>query len=213
MPQSEKPRIVMFGGGGHAKVVIDIIRQEAKYEIECIIDPITDRRELYGYRIYPEPVGLTPGAFVVAIGDNKVRKDIFEKMRAAGWSPTAVSHPSAMLAPDVEIGAGTVIMAGVIINPATVIGENCIINTGATIDHDCQIGAHSHIAPGCNLAGTVTTGAGVFLGLGSKVIPGVKVGQWSVAGAGAVLIKDVPEDAIVVGVPAKRIGARSATKH
>ena len=212
MPKPEKPRIVIFGGGGHAKVVIDIIHQQQKFAIEAIVDPVTDRQELYGYKIYPDHGQLTEGAFLVAIGDNKVRKGIFEKMCDSGWSPVAVSHPAAIVAPDVTIGAGTVIMAGAIINPATIVGENCIINTGATIDHDCEIGSHSHIAPGCNLAGTVTTGTGVFLGIGAKVIPGIKIGQWSRAGAGAVVIENVPEEATVAGVPARRIGAKSAAK-
>jgi sugar O-acyltransferase (sialic acid O-acetyltransferase NeuD family) len=212
MSKPKKQSIVVFGAGGHAKVVIDIIRQEAKFEIQAIVDPITTRTELYGYSICCDHADLKPGAFVVAIGDNKVRKTVFETMRTAGWSPVAVSHPSAILAPDVEVGAGTVIMAGAVINPATIIGENCIINTGTTIDHDCQIGSHSHMAPGCNLAGTVTTGEGVFLGIGAKVIPGIKIGQWSVAGAGAVMVRDVLEDTVVVGVPARRMGVKSTAK-
>ncbi len=205
MANVEKPRIVVFGGGGHAKVVIDIIQQEARFEIAAIVDPITERKELYGYPVYADTSELKPSAFVVAIGDNKIRKKIFDELQLSGWSPSAVSHPTAILAPDVKVGAGTVIMAGAIINPATTVGENCIVNTGSTIDHDCQIGSHTHIAPGCNLAGTVKTGVGVFLGIGCKAIPGVQVGDWSLAGAGAVLINDVPAETTVVGVPARSL--------
>lgn len=209
---TEKPRIVVFGAGGHAKVVIDIIRQQGEFEIEAIVDPITTAEELYGIDIRPSYEDLAPQRFVIAIGDNRVRKREFEKMRTTGWSPCTVSHPSAVIAPDVRVGAGTVIMAGAIINPATVISENCIINTGATIDHDCVIGSHTHIAPGCNLAGTVITEEGAFLGIGTKVVPGIKIGAWSVAGAGSVLIEDVPAEVTVVGVPARRVGLKSTNQ-
>ena len=94
MSKTQKPPIVVFGAGGHAKVVIDIIRREAKFKIQAIVDPITARTELYGYPICCDHADLKPGAFVVAIGDNKVRKNVFETVRAAGWSPAAGRSPS-----------------------------------------------------------------------------------------------------------------------
>ncbi len=209
MSDSEKPGIVVFGSGGHAKVVIDALQQEGKRNILAIVDPLQAGIELHGYKIQADANHLAKGAFVVAIGDNSRRRDIFNKLCQDGWSPTAVSHPGSILAPDVQVGAGSVILAGAIINTATIIRENCIINTGATVDHDCRIGAHSHIAPGCNLAGKVQIGEGAFLGIGTKVIPGIQIGSWSQTGAGSAVIENVGNDIVVVGVPAKRMLSKS----
>jgi acetyltransferase EpsM len=208
MGENQKTKIIMFGAGGHAKVLIDVIRQQGRYHIDVIVDPITKLTELYGIPIRESSALLSSTMYIVAIGDNLVRKRIFEEAQSHGWSAITAIHPAAVVAPDVSIGAGTVIMAGAVINPAASVGKNCIINTGATIDHDCQISAHVHVAPGCNLAGNVALAEGAFLGIGARVIPNIQVGSWSKAGAGSVLIEDVPDNVTVVGSPARILRPR-----
>lgn len=94
-------------------------------------------------------------------------------------------------------------MAGVVINAGTAIGDGAVINTGATVDHDCKIGAYCHVAPGVNLAGCVTLEEGVFLGIGSRVIPGIQIGEWTTVAAGAVVVRDLPSRVVAMGIPAR----------
>ena len=212
MPEpSQKPAIVVFGGGGHAKVVIDAIESQNKFEILGIVDPFSQLETLRSYPVKGDVQNFLPGNFVVAIGDNARRKALFNEMVESGWTPQAVLHPSAILSRDVIVGAGSIILAGAVANAASVIGENCIINTAATIDHDCEIGSHSHLAPGCHLAGNVRIAEGCFLGIGTNVIPKIRIGSWSIAGAGSTVISDVAPKNTVVGVPARPINKAPST--
>lgn len=203
--------LVIIGAGGHAKVVIDAIRLQGKYIPYAVIDEINYGHIFCGIKVEKRLEQKDNLAFVVAIGDNKTRKEKYQSCLQLGWQPATIIHPSAVIANDVSLGAGTVIFAGAAINAATVIGENCIINTGATVDHDCRLANHVHVAPGCHLAGEITIGEGSLLGIGTVAIPKRKVGNWVVAGAGAVIIDDIDDDDVVVGVPARAIKTRCTT--
>ncbi|MDR3616093.1 MAG: acetyltransferase [Candidatus Obscuribacterales bacterium] len=213
MKEPLKPKILVFGSGGHAKVVINAIECQNKFQIQALVDPFSALQTLADYSVLRDHASLAPTNFVVAIGDNTIRKKLYASLVLDGWTPQAVIHPSAIIARDVEIGAGTVIFAGAIINPASVVGENAIINTAATVDHDGDIGSHCHIAPGCHLAGNVMVAEGAFLGIGARIIPKVKIGSWSVTGAGSVVIKDVEAHTTVVGVPAKLLTKRATVSQ
>jgi sugar O-acyltransferase (sialic acid O-acetyltransferase NeuD family) len=203
--------ITVLGAGGHAKVIISTLIA-ANITISRILD---DNPDKWGSRVFDIKITgpfseMDPGnteRAVIAIGDNKTRKRISERFQHVRWM-TAVIHPDAYVHPTVRLGRGTVVFAKAVVQPDTVIGDHCIINTGATIDHDCRIGNYVHIAPGVNLAGEVCLEEGVFCGIGGKAITGITVGRWSTVGAGSVVIKDLPEYSLAVGVPAKvvRIG-------
>ena len=115
-------------------------------------------------------------------------------------------HPSAIIAEDVKIGTGSVIMAGVVINPGTVIGKNCIINTCSSLDHDNLLEDYVHISPGAHLAGTVTIKEGTWICTGAIVKNNITIGKNNIIGAGGVVIKDIiEENGTYIGVPARRI--------
>ena len=111
------------------------------------------------------------------------------------------------------MGAGTVVMAGAIVQPGCQIGKHVIVNTAASVDHDCQLADFSHICPGCHLAGTVSVGERTLLGTGSIVIPGIKIGADTVVGAGTVVTKDLPSEVMAVGHPARVIKQRDLQAH
>jgi sugar O-acyltransferase (sialic acid O-acetyltransferase NeuD family) len=189
----------LIGAGGHAKVIIDII-EEMGGKVEMINDdaPLT---ELHGYTVSKE-LPAKHLQVVIAIGNNKTRKKISEKLD--NTFGTAI-HPKANLSSRCTIGEGTVVMAGVTINSVAAIGKHCIVNTNAAIDHDCKIADYVHISPGANLAGGVTVGEGTHIGIGSSVIPGITIGKWVTIGAGTAVIENIPDHAVVVGVPGKII--------
>jgi sugar O-acyltransferase (sialic acid O-acetyltransferase NeuD family) len=199
-----RSNISIFGIGGHAKVIIESALLNG-FIIDCIYDD--DLQKLnsnFGEIIISGPIDVNfIGSLVIAIGNNKIRKLISDRVPKANWK--TIIHPSAIISKDVLIGEGTVIMAGAIIQPGTKIGKHCIINTGACVDHDCVIGDFVHIAPNCGLAGGISIGDGTFVGIGSSIIPNMKIGKWANVGAGSVVINDLPDYCTAVGLPAKPI--------
>lgn len=143
--------------------------------------------------------------FFVAIGNNDTRQEWLEKLTASGAQVATLVHPNAQVSKRAAVGAGTLVLAGVVVNILVSIGKGCIINTGATIDHDCEIGDYSHIAPGTHFAGTIKTGVGVFFGVGTSVTPNLKIGNRVIVGAGSAVVRDLPDNVTAVGVPAKII--------
>lgn len=206
-----KEQLVVFGAGGHAKVVIDIIEQQGNYEIVGLLD---DDAKHQGKRFFGYPVLGTRAALpallsaqlrhaIVTIGDNAVRAAVAALMQQQGWRFDEAVHPRASISRGVEIGPGSVVMAGCVVNADTYVGRHVIINTGATVDHDCRVEDAVHIAPGCHLCGGVSVGPGSFLGAGCILTPGVKIGAEAIVGAGSTVIRDVADGAKVSGSPAK----------
>lgn len=194
----------ILGVGGHAKVVIDAARVSG-HQINSVYDdnPSTHNTEFCGVLVRGSINNNIEGTSIVAIGSNTIRQKISQTVTNATWK--SVIHPTAIIAEDVEIGEGSVIMAGAVIQPGTKIGKHCIVNTGVCIDHDCKIEDYVHIAPACGIAGGVTIGEGTFIGIGTSITQYLKIGDWTTIGAGSVVIKDLPANCTAVGIPAKPI--------
>ncbi|MBN1859383.1 acetyltransferase [Candidatus Bipolaricaulota bacterium] len=203
--------VVVLGGSGHAKVVIATLRAQGCRDLVVLDDdPEKQGRAILGVQICGslENVRAYPGwQAIIAIGDNTARAAVARRISGASW--TCAVHPTAFVEISAQIGEGTVIFAGAVVQPDSAIGTHVIINTGATVDHDCSIDDFVHLAPGVNLGGLISIGEGAFLGVGARVIPGVHIGSWATVGAGAVVIRDVPDRATVVGVPARAIRSRT----
>lgn len=205
-------RVIIFGAGGHAQVVADILLRAHEQGAPAMpIGYIDDNPALAGTTRLGLPVfgttavlpGIAHEAAIVAIGLNATRRRVFESLLAQGEHFITACHPRATIAPDVCLGEGCVVSAGAVVNPGAVIGANVILNTGCTVDHHNQIGAHAHIAPGAHLGGDVTIGEGVLVGIGATVMPGRQVGAWSVVGAAALVQQNLPGGITAIGVPAK----------
>jgi len=201
--------IYLYGCGGHAKVIVDILYRQRQV-VTAIVDdnPPPEITEIYGIPIYSSAdklmtIDVENSQWIVAIGDNRIRKYIAQKLTNLGYSFTTAIHPSAQIALGVEIAPGTVIMANTAINTEAKINHHVIVNTGTTIDHDCIIDNYCHIAPGSSLCGQVRLGKSVLLGVGTKVCPGVEIGEETTCGAGSVVIHSLPSHCLAYGCPAK----------
>lgn len=204
--------VLVVGAGGHAKVAIATL-QAVGLEVAGVLD---DRTELWGETVLGCPVlggreqlEHTLGRAVLAIGSNAVRREIVALFPNTEW--ISIIHPAATVHESVQIGAGTVIFAGAVIQPGTTLGQQVIVNTGATIDHDCFLGDYVHVAPGVHLAGTVHLEEGVFLGTGCAAVPGVRVGRWTTVGAGGVVVRPLPANIVARGIPARPIDPERRT--
>lgn len=193
--------IDIIGFGGHSKVILDL----AKFNNYNVFNFHDENKKLdktsKEYNILNTIIieNITNDT-IIAIGNNHVRQKLSIELSFSNF--IILKHPSAIIGNDVQIGIGTVIMAGVIIQPGTKIGKHCIINTGACIDHDVVIQDFVHIAPRCSIAGGVEIGEGTFLGIGTIVINNIKIGSWSIIGAGSVVVKDLISNITAVGNPA-----------
>lgn len=200
-------KIIIMGAGGHGQVVADALKQMEVAEPVAFVD---EDRELHGKKIMGIPVpggnaaisSINHDGIVIALGDNALRKRIFNELRDAGENLFTVIHPSAIIAPDVEIGEGCMILAGAVINTQAEIKDNTIINTNSTIEHHNQIGPHAHIAPGSTLGGEVVIGEEAMVGIGATVLPRIRIGEKSILGGGSTAIKDIPGNAKAAGIPA-----------
>ena len=204
--------VLVIGSGGHAKVVIDVLRAAGHVVAAVFDDDVARHGEqcrgvvvagaIRDAQAYASAHGLNH--FIIAIGNNSVRMAIARDLELQGLIPLpAALHPSAIIADGVVFGAGTVVMAGVCINADARIGRHCIINTRAAIDHDCHIDDGVHIAPGVVFCGNVSVAAGAFLGAGSTVIPGIRIGEAASIGAGATVVKNISDNVTASGVPAR----------
>ena len=142
--------------------------------------------------------------FVVAIGNAEIRQKIADRLQGVKWY-TAI-HPSAVISQiDVEIGEGTVVMANAVVNSGVSIGKHCIINSGAVVEHDNIIEDFVHISVGVKLAGTVHIGKRSWIGIGAVISNNISVCPDCMIGAGGVVVKDISESGIFVGVPVKKL--------
>ena len=192
--------MVVFGAGGHAKVVIDILESNG-IKIDYIVDDNPRIKELYGYKVRRDSGRYDE--VIVAIGSCKLRKDVVGRLNVRRY--ITVVDPTATVSSRASVGDGTVVMQGAVIQSGTRVGHHCIVNTSASVDHDCEIGDFVHVAPHAAILGGVKVGAGSLIGAGAVVKPNLTIGKGVIVGAGAVVVDDVPDGEVIAGVPAKKL--------
>ncbi|WP_034549695.1 acetyltransferase [Carnobacterium funditum] len=201
-------QILVYGQGGHSKVIQMMIATSVGQEVSLIADddnkkvnPSAAIKMIQAQQI--EEYRSEFDSVVIAIGTNRVRKKVVESCQQDNFA--TVIDPTAVVASDTTIGAGTVVMPMSVVHPATRIGKHCIINTGAIVEHDCLIGDYSHISPGAVLTGAVQIGKMVHIGANATILPGILIKDNVTIGAGSVVTKNVEANCVMVGNPAREI--------
>ncbi|MEY8191255.1 acetyltransferase [Peribacillus simplex] len=204
-------KICIIGQGGHSKVIEDILLSLKEYEIgayldDRFIDTKHQNGTLYGpISLVNQLISNSHFSFIVAIGNNEIRKKIVETLKIPYDRYALLIHRSAIISPTASIGLGTVVMPGAIINADTQVGQHAIINTGVIVEHENRIGNFVHLSPNATLTGNVQVDEGSHIGAGVTIIPNISIGNWCIVGAGATVIRDVGEFKKVAGTPAKSI--------
>lgn len=204
--------VIVLGGSGHAKVVLSSLLRLKVPVLGCVVAvagsgpadvlgvPVLGGEDVLE-RHDPGAVALVNG--IGSIRPGSARERAFQRLGAQGWAFASVVDPTAIVAPEVDMAGGVLVMAGAIIQPGVRLGENVIVNTGARIDHDCLIARHVHVAPGVTLSGGVIVAEGAHLGTGATVIQGIRIGAGAMVAAGAVVVSDLPDGATAMGIPAR----------
>ena len=211
----KKTRLVLLGGGGHAKVLANVILRLPQYELIGYVDP-KNQGSLFGVPHLGGDEVLSEisvrGSMGAVLGVGKVRArsnriELLERLERLGFSLPPIIAPSATVARDVILGPGTVVMDGAVVQPGCVVGRGGILNTNCSLDHSCILGNDVHVATGASLSGDVSVGDGALVGVGASVLQGVRIMPSCTIGAGAAVIRDCMESGTYVGVPARRLGS------
>jgi len=215
---SPRPEIIIIGAGGHARVLIDVLRRlglqpAAAVDVNSALHgsqldevPVIGGDEAVFVRATSDVVLVNGQGNVPNIGSSGLarRRAVYMKFVERGYAFLTVVSPDAFVSPRAQIGIGAQILTQTIVHPGSSVGANTIVNTAALLDHDCIVGAHSHIAPGTVLCGRVHVGEECHIGAAAVVVPGIRIGDRAVAGAGAVVTADVAPGTTTLGVPARR---------
>ena len=209
-----KPELVIWGASGHAKVIADIIQLNGDFQIVGLLDDVNMNRQkqtFYGYSILGGKEQLDKlfnsgiDHIIIGFGNCHARYKLSEFAYSKGFKFTNAIHPRSIIARDVSIGEGSVIVAGAVVNPGSKLGKHVIINTCASVGHDCTVQDAVHIAPGVRVGGHSTIGEKSWIGIGSSLRDHVKIGKNCMIGAGSVVIENIPDNVLAYGVPAKII--------
>ena len=203
--------IVLIGGGGHCKSVIDVLREENKFQIAGIIDV----PEKLGSEVSDIPcIGTDEqipelaekfGNFVITmghLGNPKQRMELFDAVLNSGGELPPIVSPLAYVSSSADIGIGTVILHNAVVNAFAQIGPNCILNTGAIVEHDASVSGNAHISTRAVVNGQCQVGEMSFVGSGAVLAHNVRIGRSNLIGAGSVVLQDTEDNAMYAGVPA-----------
>jgi UDP-perosamine 4-acetyltransferase len=208
------PKVVLIGGGGHCRIVIDNLRRHGTEMVGILDDePSMTAKDVMGVNVigrisalpmYRDRVDYA----VIGVTDPRTRQLIDKRCTETGVETVGFVHPDAVISPTARVSSKAQVCAGAIVNPEAEVRDHAIVNTGGIVEHECVVGRYAHIAPGVRLLGRVEIGDLCLIGAAATVLQNLRVGSRSIVGAGALVLTDVEEDAKYMGLPAKKVGGK-----
>lgn len=212
-PLKEPPALLVLGGGGHGRTVVEAAQLSGRFSQVVVVDAnackewtfaacrcVGDEAEI--------PAPPDKWQFAAAVGESALRKRLFDEYCGKGYAPASVFHPAANISRSARMGRGCVILASSVVGVESTLADGVIVNNGAVVEHDCNIGEFVHLAPGAVIAGGATLGAQSFMGSNSSIRHGISVSAGVTIGNGAVVASSITVSGIYVGNPAKRLTIR-----
>ena len=216
-------KVVILGAGAQAKYILEIFSISKSFKVECVIDvdnnPERLGKEIYGFKIQKwnkeylsalKKKGV--GKAIVAHGNNTRKENLFIKVKEMEFELVNAIHPKSIIATTVILGKNVIVNAGAVIQPFARIANGVMVHSGVVVEHDNIIEDFVNLGPGVRLAGGVRVKKGAYVYTGASVIPTITIGSNSIVGAGAVVIKDVPDNVVVVGNPARIVKKNCQTE-
>lgn len=199
--------LMILGAGGHGKVVAEIAKLADEWDEIVFLDDNKELIAVNGHSVIGELNDYSKfkdkyNEVFVAIGNNKLRQKLIEKLLDDSFKIPILIHPFTCISSNVDIDVGTVVMPGAVINTNSKIGRGCIINTASSIDHDCVLEDGVHVSPGAHIGGTTCIGEGSWICIGANVANNVKIGNNVIVAAGGSVVKDIKDNILVGGIPA-----------
>lgn len=207
-------KIAILGGGGFCRevkcLIDDINAKYPTYNLLGYFDDSKMQKKMNGLHYLGEIADINkieyPLDVVIAIGDPRIKKNIFEKIKNQNINYPNLFHPSVIKSEDdVNFGRGNILCAGNILTCNIEIKNFVIVNLGCTIGHDTLIEDYCSLMPNVNISGEVTLRQSAYIGTGATIINKIEVGKQTIIGAGAVVANNLPENCTAVGIPAKPI--------
>ena len=203
-------RLVLIGGGGHCKSVLDAALRIGKYSEIVITDPFLKKdTQILGCQVIGDD-SILPELYrkgyeyafisVGCIKEFNLRKRLAYMAESIGFRFPTIIDPSAIISPYTKIAEGTFVGKQVVINADAKVGKHCIINTGSLIEHECRVGRFSHVSVGAILCGDSSVGEESLVGAGSTIIQNIEIGNRVIIGAGSTVLRDVLDGEIVYGI-------------
>jgi sugar O-acyltransferase (sialic acid O-acetyltransferase NeuD family) len=203
-------RIAIIGASGHGKVTADAALLSGWDDVAFFDDILPENESVGAWKVKGKSNMLLSDntsfdEVIVAIGDNAVRLEMQQVLENKGIPIATIIHPASSVSTYTQIGAGSVVFAGAVINAYARVGRCCIVNTGSSIDHDCVVADGVHISPGAHLGGGTYVGKTTWIGIGAVVRQSITIGERVMVGAGAAVVNDIEPGLIVAGIPAREI--------
>ncbi len=221
--------LIIVGAGGFGSKVLNTVRAinaqsvSPKWEVVGFVDDAEKRVGTMwdGYPVIATPetlpeVWIKTASFACAIGDNRIRREVVERLEKAGFVAETIVHPTAVVADNAELGRGVYVDALCVIAANSRIGAHALINMQVGIGHHVKLGEFSQICPGGKIGGYAVVGDGAFVGTSASVLPGKKIGTNAIVGAVSMVAHDVEAGDSVMGIPARRFlvrGVRATKKQ
>ncbi|MCC3646338.1 NeuD/PglB/VioB family sugar acetyltransferase [Cytobacillus oceanisediminis] len=211
---------VLIGGGGHAKVILEMLR-ESNEKILGVLDDDPLKKDVIGIPVlgkiskvhsllkhYRQELRL-----IISVGNNNIREKIVSELKSLRPIYGKVIHPSAIISSSCFIDEGTVVMPNAVINASAKVGKHNIINTSSVVEHDCILNDYVHVSPGAHLSGNVKVGKNTHIGVGANIIQNIYIGSDSIIGGGSIVVSSIPNSVLAVGNPAKVKKKLNSNKH
>lgn len=208
--------IIVVGAGGHCRVVLSILAYYKEFRVVGIADRNLDYKGekicgsiiQYSWHDFIKLYQRNIRHAVIAVGNNKERKDLYSRLKKIGFKIPSIVHPTALIEKNATLKDGNIVCMGAKIGSMVSIGSNCIVYTGSILDHESIIQNNVFIAPACAIAGRVKVKKNAYVGIGTTIKEKIIIGSNAIIGAGSVVIRDVSDNTVVMGSPAKEAAVK-----
>jgi len=203
-------KTILLGAGNFAEETLDIVKESGNLDIVAFVEGVNRNAcsgQICGIPIiWIDDIENFDSSIVLLCGvGSPKRKSLIEHSSLKKFKFTNAIHPSAHISTTTQVGSDILVNAGCIIASSCIIYDHVLINRAVVIGHNVTISKYVTLSPGVNIGGNTSIGEGTFIGMGAIILDHITIGNNSIVGAGAVVTKNIPDNVLVMGIPARII--------